>query len=120
MNKKSFIKVSAEDAPVYEPAGHAFTCNRRLAGPHNGSENIEFIIGEMQKGGGADNHIHTDFDQMIYMLHGVLRVTTPGRQDTIVAGDLAVFTKGMEHEILCESDMARFIVLYGPPCQRMQ
>ena len=119
-SERSFVKVSAEDVPVYIPAGHALTSNRRLAGPHNGSEQVEFIIGEMQRGGGAERHTHAGFDQMIYMLQGVLKATTPDRQDTLIAGDLALFVKGTEHEIQCESEMARFIVLYSPPCQRLE
>ena len=117
MDKKSFIKVSEKDPPVYKPSGHNHTYNRRLAGPFNGSKHIEFIIGEMNKGGGAKNHFHTDSDQMMYILEGALRIISPEREEKIFPGDLVVFLKGVEHEVQCETEQAKFVVLYGPPRQ---
>jgi len=118
MSKKVFIKVSTKEVPVYKPAGHENTHNRRLAGPHNGSEYIEFIIGEMHKGGSAENHFHADSDQMIYMLEGELHVVSPDREENITPGDLVVFPKEVAHEVQCKTDFARFVVLYGPPKQK--
>lgn len=94
------------------------TYNRRLAGSFNGSDNVEFIIGEMHRGGGAVNHLHTDFDQMMYILEGELRIISPGREEVVVPGDLVVFPKNLEHQVLCETELARFVVLYSPPRQK--
>ena len=115
MKQKGFIKVNADDVPVYEPSGHKNTYNRRLAGLFNGSENIEFIIGEMHSGGGAERHVHSNVDQMMYVMDGTLRIISPGGEEIAAPGDLVVFIKGEEHEVQCESEFARFIVLYSPP-----
>jgi len=117
MNNNEFIKVSIKDSPVYEPEGHEHTYNRRLVGPFNGSEHLEFIVGEMHKGGGAKKHCHTELDQIIYMLEGELRIISPQQDETITPGDLVLFLKGIEHEVHCESELARFVVIYGPPKQ---
>ena len=74
---KEHIKVSLSEVPVYEPPGHHDTFNRRLAGPFNGSNNVEFIIGEMGKTGDADPHTHHGFDQLMFILEGELRITSP-------------------------------------------
>ena len=121
MDKKEHIKVSEKNCPVYEPPGHSDTYNRRLAGPFNGSNNIEFIIGEMGKTGDAAPHTHHGFDQMMYLLEGSLKITSPatGKVDVFEPGDLVIFPDGVEHKVEVVSEHARFVVLYGPPKQHM-
>jgi len=113
------IKVSLKDVPAYEPPGHHDTFNRRMAGPFNGSNNIEFIIGEMGKTGDADPHTHYGFDQLMYILEGQLCITSPatGKEELFVPGDLVLFPDGAEHKVVVESENSRFIVIYGPPKQ---
>lgn len=74
--QKEHIKVSLSEVPVYEPPGHSDTYNRRLAGPFNGSNNVEFIIGEMGRTGDAAPHTHHGFDQLMFILEGQLRITS--------------------------------------------
>jgi quercetin dioxygenase-like cupin family protein len=114
MNNNTFLKISEDDIAVYEPLDHINTFNRRLAGAYNGSQNIEFIIGEMRKGGGAQKHLHTDCDQLMYILEGELQILLPSREETVAPGDLVVFFKGLEHEVHCKSETAKFVVIYSP------
>lgn len=118
---KEHIKISTKDVPVYEPPGHNDTFNRRLAGPFNGSEHVEFIIGEMGKTGDAEPHTHFGFDQIMYILEGELRITSPatGKEDLFVPGDLVIFPDGIEHKVVVESEHSKFIVIYSPPKQHM-
>ena len=116
---KEHIKVSEKDVPVYEPPGHNDTFTRRLAGPFNGSNNVEFIIGEMGRTGDAAPHTHHGFDQLMYILEGQLRISSPatGKEEVFVPGDLVIFPDGVEHKVVVESEKSRFIVVYGPPKQ---
>ena len=116
---KEHIKVSLSEVPVYEPPGHHDTFNRRLAGPFNGSNNVEFIIGEMGKTGDADPHTHHGFDQLMFILEGELRITSPatGKEAVFAPGDLVIFPDGVEHKVVVESEKSRFVVVYGPPKQ---
>ena len=116
---KEHIKVSLKDVPVYEPPGHNDTFNRRFVGPFNGSNNVEFIIGEMGKTGDAEPHTHYGFDQMMYILEGKLRITSTetGKEDTFEPDDFVFFPDGAEHQVVVESDSSRFVVIYGPPKQ---
>ena len=118
---KEHIKVSLSEVPVYETPGHHDTFNRRLAGPFNGSNNVEFIIGEMGKTGDADPHTHHGFDQLMFILEGELRITSPatGKEDVFVPGDLVIFPDGVEHKVVVESEKSRFVVIYGPPKQHL-
>lgn len=117
--KKEHIKVSLKDVEVYEPPAHSDTYNRRMAGPFNGSNNVEFIIGEMGRTGDAEPHTHHGFDQMMYILEGKLRITSPatGKEDIFEPEDLVIFPDGVEHKVVVESEKAKFIVIYGPPKQ---
>lgn len=113
--KNSHIKISESDVPIYVPAGHAGTYNKRLAGRFNCSNNIEFIIDEIDETGDAEAHVHDDVDQMIYLLEGKLRIISPGKEDLMVPGELVIFAKGVEHRAISASKKARFAVIYGPP-----
>ena len=114
MKPTPFFKISEGDVVPYQPDGHTLTLNRRLAGRFNGSQNVEFIIGEMARGGGAQGHMHEDMDQMIFLLEGKLRITSADKEEMMLPGDLAVMLKGTRHEVWCEADHARFIIIYSP------
>lgn len=112
---QKYIKVSETEVPVYCPPGHGDTFNRRLLGPKDGSQNIEFIIGKMGRVGNAEPHAHATFDQIMYMLEGRVRVTGDGPDVVLKVGDLIYFPKGCEHRVEVETEEAKFIVLYTPP-----
>ncbi len=92
-----------------------------MAGPINGSSNVEFIIGEMGRTGDAAPHVHHGFDQLMYILEGRLRITSPatGKEDVFEPGDLVIFPDGVEHKVVVESEHSKFVVLYGPPKQHL-
>lgn len=85
------------------------------------AHNVEFIIGEMGRTGDAAPHTHHGFDQLMFILEGQLRITSPatGKEDVFVPGDLVIFPDGVEHKVVVESEHAKFCVLYGPPKQHM-
>lgn len=113
-----FIKRSAGEVPVYTPPGHDDTFNRRLLGPADGCQHIELIVGEMGSSGHAEPHFHTEFEQSMYLLEGVLRVYgADGAEVTMQPGDAIYFPVGCEHKVVCETPRAKFLVIYTPPRQ---
>jgi quercetin dioxygenase-like cupin family protein len=112
---KKYIKVNENDVPVYCPPGHGDTYNRRLLGPKEGSDRLEFIIGRMGRSGNAAAHVHGAFDQVMYMLEGRIRVTGDGPEVTLEKGDLIYFPVGCSHKVEVETEDAKFVVLYTPP-----
>ncbi len=112
---KTYKKVSLQDVPVYTPPGHDDTYNRRLVGPKDGAEHVEVIVGEMGKSGHAVPHSHAEFEQCMYMLSGVLRVTGDGDEVVLEKDDFIIFPKGSAHKVVCETEKATFLVIYTPP-----
>ena len=113
-----FIKVSVNEVPVYTPPGHDDTYNRRLFGPDDGCQYFELIVGEMGRTGHAEPHAHSEFEQSMYMLEGLLRVYgDDGLEVTLEPGDAIYFPIGCEHKVVCETPQARFLVIYTPPRQ---
>jgi len=117
---KDIVIVHGSEAKPYGPPGHAGTFNTRLAGPFNGSENVEFCIGTTEKGGGAHAHVHKDFDQLMYVLEGKTKVISndTGEEDILEPGDLVRFPAGVMHQTISLTD-TKVIVIYGPPKQHM-
>ena len=110
-----FVKVRPNDLDVYTPAGHDDTYNRRLVGPGIGSKHIEVILGEMGQKGVADPHVHKNFEQIIYLLEGNLKVISQGAEEILEPGDLGFIPVGVSHQVICETGKARFLIIYAPP-----
>ena len=52
--------VRSGEVPGYHPANHTGTTNRRLIGPETvGAQQVEVVLGEIEKGQGALPHAHT-------------------------------------------------------------
>ncbi len=114
MASQKFIKNNYDSVPAYTPPGHNGTVNRRLVGPSLGSKYLEIIIGEMEPSGGAEPHVHENFEQSIYVLEGKLHMFTPESDAMFGPGDLVLFPAGCTHTLECV-EKAKFLVIYGPP-----
>ncbi len=112
---KIYKKISLKDVPVYTPPGHGDTYNRRLIGPRDGAEHVEVIVGEMGRTGNAEPHFHKEFEQCMYMLSGVVRVSGDGEEVTLEKDDFIYFPKDSSHKVVCETEKATFLVIYTPP-----
>lgn len=109
------IKKSPDNIDGYIPPGHGDTLNKRLIGPDSGSQHVEVILGQMASEGNAETHTHSDLDQILYMLEGRLRVITDVNEDIFDPGDLCLIPINVPHKVLCETDKAKFLVIYAPP-----
>ena len=89
----------APEQDVYQPAGHKDTFNRRLFC----DKNVEILLGEMKKGGGADAHVHDVQEQFSFIVNPALQrlIYTP-------AGVL----HGVSGQIPEDLDL---VVIYAPP-----
>ncbi len=112
---KTYKKVTMKNVEVYSPPGHGDTYNKRLIGPKDGSMHVEVIHGQMGNVGHAEPHVHTEFDQCMYMLTGRLRVTGDGEEVVLEKDDFIFFPKNSSHKVVCETEIATFLVIYAPP-----
>lgn len=119
MLEQKFVKSNYKTVIPYKPPGHSGTVNRRLIGPSLGSKNLEVVIGEMEPSGGAEPHVHNDFEQAMYILEGRLRIYTNESDDIFLPNDFVFFPIGVSHAIEC-LEKSKFLVLYGPPKEIVQ
>jgi len=109
--------VRGDEVPVYHPANHAATRNRRLIGPDTvGARGLEVVLGEIDPGGSARRHLHPDLEQVCYVLAGRIRIDTPDGMTELAPGDCCYFAPGEAHRVFVTSPTpARLLVIYAPP-----
>ena len=92
--------VNPAEVPPYEPAGHVGTVNRRLFL----DERVEVIEGRIEAGGGAEEHLHEDLEQVLYVLEGA--------QEPL----LIYYPRGTPHGTSeGVSQPLKLLVIYSPP-----
>ncbi|MFC7393051.1 cupin domain-containing protein [Scopulibacillus cellulosilyticus] len=105
-----------KDVEVYYPPGHTGTFNKRLVGPVEGIKGAEVIVGEMEPGGHADPHKHTDLEQVMYILEGKMLIEMDGKQTELSKDQVVWIPKGVNHEVKNAGDSnLRFLLIYTPP-----
>jgi len=116
LRPKSYF-VRPEDVPVYGPANHTGTANRRLIGPETvGARQLEVVLGTLQKGGAALPHAHPSIEQVCYMLEGRARATVGGESREIGPGECCFFPADAPHSFEVVSDEpVKVLVIYAPP-----
>jgi mannose-6-phosphate isomerase-like protein (cupin superfamily) len=97
---ESIRVIRPEDIRPYQPAGHAKTVNRCLFE----NEAVEIIEGSIEAGGGAEEHLHEEHEQMLYVLEGSERPL------------LIYYPKGTPHGTGGGIAVPlRLLVIYAPP-----
>ena len=114
-SKKYFVK--REHVTPYSPANHTGTVNRRLIGPETvGAEQLEVVLGVVEKGKGALPHSHPGIEQVCYLLEGRARAEVAGETMELAPGDCCFFPADAPHVFTVTSDEpARVLVIYAPP-----
>lgn len=115
--KNSRYFVRAQDVPAYRPANHTGTINRRLIGRENaGAEQLEVVLGTIEKGRGALPHSHPGIEQVCYLLEGRARAEVNGEACDLEPGDCCFFPPGAPHVFTVTGDApAKVLVIYSPP-----
>ena len=108
--------VRQADVKPYSPANHTGTRNYRLIGPETvGAQQVEVLIGEVERGKGALPHAHPGIEQACYLLEGEAHVEVGGEKFEMKPGDACFFPPDAMHVFLVTSDRARVMVIYAPP-----
>jgi quercetin dioxygenase-like cupin family protein len=114
MSSRYHIRQSA--VPIYSPANHEGTRNQRLIGRDNvGAQNLEVVLGTIQRGGGALPHAHPGVEQVCYLLEGTAHVEVGDDAFEMVAGEACFFPSNAMHVFQVTSPVARVLVVYSPP-----
>ena len=100
----------------YSPANHSGTRNVRLIGPDTvGARQVEVLIGELERGKGAEPHSHPGIEQVCYLLEGTAHVEVGGEPFEMKAGEACFFPADTPHVFLATSERAKVMVIYSPP-----
>lgn len=109
--------VKAGDVKPYSPANHTGTVNRRLIGPETvGARQLEVVLGQVEKGKGAQLHSHPGIEQVCYMLEGRARAEVEGETMELGPGDCCFFPADAPHVFtVISDDPVKVLVIYAPP-----
>ncbi|TAK82347.1 MAG: cupin domain-containing protein [Betaproteobacteria bacterium] len=115
MARRFFVR--GAELPLYHPANHTGTTNRRLIGPDTvGDCNVEVLLGVVEKGKGALPHAHPGIEQICYMLEGSAVAEVAGERCELQPGDACYFPPGEMHVFTVTSEQpAKVLVIYSPP-----
>ena len=113
---KSRYCVRQSDVTPYSPANHTGTRNFRLIGPETvGAQQVEVLIGEVERGKGALPHAHPGIEQVCYLLEGEAHVEVGGEKFEMKPGEACFFPADAMHLFVATSERARVMVIYSPP-----
>lgn len=117
MSSRNRFLVKADSVDAYSPANHTGTVNRRLIGPETvGAQQLEVVLGIVEKGKGAQPHSHPGIEQVCYMLEGRARAEIAGQTLELGPGDCCFFPADQPHAFTVTSDQpAKVLVIYAPP-----
>ncbi|NPV91956.1 MAG: cupin domain-containing protein [Firmicutes bacterium] len=115
-NSKLFIR--PEELEPYSPAGHTGTVNRRLIGEDVcGAVNFEVVLGELEVGGAAHRHSHTELEHGYYVLSGKCIIEVGSERQEVGPGMTVFVPKAVEHQIEVIEPL-KVLVFYSPPLYR--
>lgn len=111
-----FKIIRAEDTHGYEPNGHEGTVNRRLLR----TDRLEFILGVISHGGGAEDHIHKELDQFVYVISGQGKIEQDGKWVEVGPDSLFYFPRGVLHGgmEITGPDPLKLLIIYEPPLSK--
>jgi quercetin dioxygenase-like cupin family protein len=117
MNTRKFkYLVTQSDVTPYSPANHTGTRNFRLISPDTvGAQQLEVLIGELERGKGALPHAHPGIEQVCYLLEGTAHVEVGGEAFDMRPGDACFFPPEVFHLFEATSERAKVMVIYAPP-----
>lgn len=114
---KSRYVISSEGTNPYSPANHTGTVNQRVIGRENvGAQNVEVLIGTIEKNHGALRHLHPNLEQASYILQGEGVGELRGAEQPAKPGVWMLTPEAAPHHFTVTSDEpVKVLVVYAPP-----
>lgn len=100
---------------AYTPLNHDYTYNRKMTTKEDNIQNVEVIIGEMERGGKAEPHSHEEIEQIMYILEGKMGVEIGMEKSVLTKGYTVIIPKKTTHEIWNAGNYKlKFVLTYSP------
>ena len=116
---KNIYQISQLDSiPSFCPPHHAKTRDKKLVTKDSGAHSLEIWYGEIEPGGTAEMHVHTEMEQCFYILNGEAVFTLGEKEYTLEKGHLVFVPKGLPHKVAPtgQSSLKLLIIMAPPPC----
>ena len=84
----------------------------RSSAESNGA--LGMTVTEGPRGTAVVAHAHEHTYEGIYVLDGRLRVNVEGEEHVLIRGDFVSLPAGVEHAVVCDAQLTRFVTMYGP------
>jgi quercetin 2,3-dioxygenase len=75
---------------------------------------LGMTVTEGPKGTAVPAHAHERTYEGMYVLDGRLRVNVDGDEHLLIRGDFMSLPVGVEHAVVCDAQLTRFVTMYGP------
>jgi quercetin 2,3-dioxygenase len=75
---------------------------------------LGMTVTEGPRGTSVPAHAHEKTYEGIYVLDGRLKVIADGEEHVLVGGDFMSLPSGVEHHLVCDAQLTRFVSMYGP------
>jgi quercetin dioxygenase-like cupin family protein len=99
------------------PVNHTDTVNRGLIGPKTvRAQQLEVVLGQVEKGNGAQSHSHPGIEQVCYVLESLARAEVAGEAMELGPGDCRFFPADVPHVFtVTTEEPVKVPVSYAPP-----
>ncbi len=79
-------------------------------------KHVQVVIMSIPPGGEIGEEVHSDNDQVLYLVDGAGQVVLEGQTSDFKAGDLVLVPAGAKHNFITKGDVAmKIITTYSPP-----
>lgn len=105
-----------EGLPSFVPPHHTKTMDHKLVHSENGAQKLAIWHGQIEPGGEAEEHFHSDLEQSFLVLRGTTRFTLDGQEHDLGAGNLIFIPKGVRHRIQAVGqEPSKLMIIMTPP-----
>lgn len=78
-------------------------------------EHTQVVIMSIPAGGEIGEEVHTDNDQVLYLVEGQGEVVLDGQPSDFNTGDLVLVPAGTKHNFIAKDNGMKIITAYSPP-----
>ena len=104
------------EIPSFSPPHHTKTIDKKLVFEETGARNLEIWHGEVEVGGCAEMHVHTEMEQVFYILDGEAVFKLGEEEYSLGKGHLVFVPQHLPHQVTAVGDTTlKVLIIMSPP-----
>ena len=109
------------EIPSFSPPHHTKTIDKKLVFKETGARNLAIWYGEVEPGGGAEMHVHTEMEQVFYILEGEALFKLAEEEYSLGKGHLIFVPQHLPHQITAVGHtILKVLIIMAPPPYSME